>query len=82
MERKSKVMAKWQTVIPKKVREAANLKVGDTLSWRYESGTITVTPPRRVSKPSERLYGLIPSSEDAVQEIKKLRNNRLEKIQP
>jgi len=82
VEEKSKVMAKWQTVIPKKVRDAANIEVGDVLSWRYESGDIIVTAPRRVPKPSQKLYGLIPSSEDAVEEIEKVRNGRLEKIQP
>jgi len=82
VEEKSKVMAKWQTVIPKKVRDAANIEVGDVLRWKYESGDIIVTAPRRVSKPSEKLYGLIPSREDAVEEIGKVRDSRLEKIQP
>jgi len=82
VEEKSKVMAKWQTVIPKKVRDAANIVVRDVLRWRYESGDIIVTAPRRVSKPSQKLYGLIPSGEDAVEEIEKVRDGRLEKIQP
>jgi len=82
VEEKSKVMAKWQTVIPKKVRDAANIEVGDVLRWRYESGDIIVRAPRRVSKPSQKLYGLIPSSEDAVEKIEKVRDGRLEKIQP
>ena len=81
MKEKSKVMAKWQTVIPKRVREAADIEVGDTLRWIYESGKIIVMPPRRVSKPSEKLYGLIPSSRDAVEEIDLLRRKRLEKAQ-
>jgi len=79
MEEESKVMAKWQTVIPKRVREAANIEVGDTLRWMYESGKIIVVPPRRVSMPSEKLYGLIPSTRDAVEEIDLLRRKRLEK---
>ena len=79
MEEKSKVMAKWQTVIPKRVREAANIEVGDTLRWVYESGKIVVVPPRRVSMPSERLYGLIPSARDAVEEVDLLRRKGLGK---
>ena len=82
VEERSKVMVKWQTVIPKRVREAANIEIGDVIRWRYESGKIIVIPPRKVSKASERLYGLIPSSEDAVQEIKRLRDERLERAQP
>jgi len=81
MEEKSKVMMKWQTVIPKRVREAAKIKVGDVIRWRYESGKIIVIPPRKVSRASERLYGLIPTTMDAVQEIKRLRDERLEKIE-
>jgi len=81
MSERSKVMEKWQTVIPKRIREAARIGIGDILSWRYKSGVILVTPPRRVQNPSETLYGLIPSSRDAVEEIERLRKSRLEKAQ-
>lgn len=79
MEEKTKVLEKWQTVIPKKVREAAKIKVGDVITWRYESGKIIVIPPRKIQNPSETLYGLIPLSKDAVKEVKRLREERLEK---
>jgi len=79
VEEKSKVMVKWQTVIPKKVREAANLRVGDMIKWRYELGRIIVIPPSKIQNPSESLYGLIPSDEDAVKAVKKIRDERLEK---
>lgn len=82
MEEESKVMAKWQTVVPKRVREAANIEVGDTLRWVYQSGKIIVVPPRRVCTPSEKLYGLIPSSRDAVKEIDLLRGKRVWESQP
>ena len=79
MKEKSKVMAKWQTVIPKEVREAASIRVGDMIKWRYELGKIIVIPPTKIPNPSESLYGLIPSDEDAVEEVKRMRNERLEK---
>lgn len=79
MEEKSKVMAKWQTVIPKKVRKAAKINVGDVITWTYEAGRIIILPPRRISNPSKVLYGLIPSSKDAIKEVKRVREERLGK---
>lgn len=81
MGERSKVMEKWQTVIPKKVREEAHIEVGDILNWRYESGVILVTPPKKVENPSETLYGLIPSIRDAVEEVRRVRRKHLEKAQ-
>ncbi|MFQ5762467.1 MAG: AbrB/MazE/SpoVT family DNA-binding domain-containing protein [Candidatus Bathyarchaeia archaeon] len=80
MAEKSKVMEKWQTVIPSKVREQASIRVGDTLTWRYEAGLILIEPPMKVTKPSETLYGLTPSRPDAVKAVKRIRRTRLEKI--
>lgn len=73
-------MEKWQTVVPKEIREATGIAVGDTLFWTYDSGTIRVEAPRRVANPSERLFGLIPSSQDAVQKVREIRRRRMEKI--
>ena len=78
----SKVMAKWQIVIPKRIREIAKIKIGDVIKWRYESGRIIITPPKRVSEASNTLYGLIPTTSDAIEEIKKIREERLRKAQP
>jgi len=81
VEERSKVMEKWQIVIPKKIREAARIRVGEVLGWRYEAGTIILTPPGRVQSPSKVLYGLIPSGEDAVKEVEGIRRSRLERVQ-
>jgi len=81
MEEKSKVMEKWQTVIPKRIREAANIGRGDSLTWKYKSGVILIQPPKKISKPSEALYGLIASTRDAVREVREVRRRRTEKIQ-
>ncbi len=80
VEKKSKVLKKWQVVIPKVIREEAGVEVGDYLTWRYESGKIEVIPPRRIESPVETLYGLIPSREDAVREVRKTRRKRMEKL--
>lgn len=82
MEEKSKVMAKWQTVIPKSVRELAKISIGDEIKWKYESGRIIVIPPDRVLSPSEVLYGLIPSGMDAVKEVRRVREEGLKRALP
>lgn len=78
---KSKVMEKWQTVIPKEIREAARIEVGDILNWKYDSGRIYLEAPKRVDNPSERLFGLVPYSQDAVKKVRQIRRRRMEKIQ-
>lgn len=80
MVEKSKVMQKWQTVIPSRIREQADIRVGDTLTWKYESGQILIEPPSKIPQPSETLYGLTPSSHDAVKVVRAIRRGRLEKI--
>lgn len=80
MAEKSKVMEKWQTVIPSKIREQASIRVGDTLTWKYESGLILIEPPMKVTKPSDTLYGLVPSRDDAVKAVRRIRRVRLEKM--
>lgn len=39
-------------------------------------------PPKRISEASRTLYGLIPTTSDAIEEIKKIRKERLRKVQP
>lgn len=73
-------MKKWQTVVPKEVRAAAGIAIGDTLLWTYDSGRILVEAPRRIANPSRRLFGLVPSSVDAVEKVRDVRKRRLEKI--
>ena len=82
VEEKSKVMAQWQTVIPKSVRELAKISIGDEIKWRYESGRIIVVPPDRILNPSEVLYGLIPSGSNAVKEVRKVREEGLKRTLP
>ncbi len=40
------ISSKFQTTIPKKIREQLSLSVSDTLEWRVEDGRIIVTFPR------------------------------------
>lgn len=44
---KSAVTSKFQTTIPKKVRESLKLSINDTLEWKVEDGKITVYPVQK-----------------------------------
>jgi AbrB family looped-hinge helix DNA binding protein len=44
---KSAITSKFQTTIPKKVRESAKLSIHDTLEWKLEDGKITVYPVQK-----------------------------------
>jgi AbrB family looped-hinge helix DNA binding protein len=38
------ITSKFQTTIPKKIREKLKLRVNDSLEWRVESGKIILEP--------------------------------------
>lgn len=44
---KSAVTSKFQTTIPKKIRESLKLSINDTLEWKFEDGKITVYPVQK-----------------------------------
>lgn len=44
---KSTITARFQTTIPKEVREQLKLKVHDVIDWQIEEGKVVVSPVRR-----------------------------------
>jgi len=40
------ISSKFQTTIPKKIREHLSLSVSDALEWKVEDGRIIVTSPK------------------------------------
>jgi len=40
------ISSKFQTTIPKKIREQLSLSVSDALEWKVEDGRIIVTSPQ------------------------------------
>lgn len=70
----STLTSKGQTTVPKEVREALDLDVGDKLSWEIRDGKVAVTTER----PSLFRYeGFIKnSSGDVVAEIAEARKRR------
>ncbi len=62
---KTKVSKGYLTVVPKKVREASEIREGDLLEWSIEEGKIVIRPrPRRTVKD---VTGLISHGGDAVE---------------
>ncbi len=41
------ITSKYQTTIPKAIRDAMNLSVRDTIEWKIENGKIVIIPLRK-----------------------------------
>jgi len=41
------ITSKYQTTIPKVIREAMNLSIKDTIEWKIEDGKIIIIPSKK-----------------------------------
>ncbi len=41
------ITSKYQTTIPKAIREALHLSVSDVIEWKIEDGKIVITPSKK-----------------------------------
>ena len=70
----STITSKGQTTVPKEVREALSLEVGDKLTWEIRGGKIAISTDRPAFF---RWEGFVKSSSgDVVKEIAKARKRR------
>ena len=70
----SKITSKFQTTIPREIRDRLKLSVADVIEWRFDGSRIYVEP---VEKPFLKYAGVIePRSGDTKQEILAARNKR------
>jgi AbrB family looped-hinge helix DNA binding protein len=70
----STLTSKGQTTVPKEVREALDLDVGDKLTWEIQGGKVAVTTDRPAFYKWE---GIIKSSSgDVVKEMGEARKRR------
>lgn len=53
---KSRITSKYQTTIPRKIRDRLNLSVSDLIEWRIEKNKVLVMP---VNKPFLKYKGSI-----------------------
>ena len=57
---KSKITSKFQTTIPKKIREKMKLSVNDSIEWKMEDGKVILEP---ADKPFLKYRGAIAVGE-------------------
>jgi len=69
----TKLSSKNQITIPKKVVEALGLESGDRLRLEIEDERIILIGPRKVSNPTDELYGSVRKSVDAVRAVRDFR---------
>ncbi|UCD77548.1 MAG: AbrB/MazE/SpoVT family DNA-binding domain-containing protein [Desulfobacterales bacterium] len=73
----SVITSKYQTTIPKDVRDRLKLSVHDTLEWKIEEGKIVILP---VQKEFLKYKNRIHTGPGKIEnDIKKARQSRLEK---
>ena len=71
----AKLSSKHQITIPKKVINELGLESGDKLRLEVESNRIILVPARKISKPTEELYGSLRRKVDAVKAIRDFRKS-------
>mgnify|MGYP001575124089 CR=1 FL=1 len=66
----TKITSKFQTTIPKKVREFLGVKAGKELDWYIVTGMIIVDTASNIENPVEFLTSQIKLDADAVKLVK------------
>lgn len=74
MEREeSKVTVKYQTTLPRKIREHLGVKPGEKVEWHVVRGMVVVDAPRKVKNPVKFLTSQIKLDLDAVKLAREVR---------
>lgn len=75
---RSKITSKFQTTIPREVREKLKLGISDIIEWRLDGSKIYVEP---VEKPFLKYRGSIkPKGGDAKTDIQTARKKRAQEL--
>lgn len=71
------ISSKFQTTIPKKIREQLSLSVSDSLKWEVEDGRIIVTSPQADFLKYKNSIPVGPGDiQEDIQQARKKRANR------
>jgi len=73
------ITSKYQTTIPKAIREDLNISINDTLEWNVENGKIVVLPMQKNFL--KFINAVKTGSGDIKNDIKLSRKRRVEKYQ-
>jgi AbrB family looped-hinge helix DNA binding protein len=71
----TKVTTKYQTTIPRKVREYLDVKPGEEVEWCIVKGIVVVDVSRKIKNPVNFLTSQIKLDLDAVKLIKETRED-------
>jgi len=71
--RRTKITEKYQTTIPAEIRKALGIKPGQEVEWYAMRGRAMLEAPRKIPKPTKFLTGQIKLGVDAVELVRKAR---------
>jgi len=69
----TKLTTKYQTTIPREVREYLGIKPGKEVEWHIVKGMVVVDTPKRIKNPVNLLTSQIKLNIDAVKLVKEAR---------
>jgi len=70
---RTKVTEKFQTTIPKRIRDVLKLKPGENVEWYIIQGMVVLRKPVKLEKPVEFLTSQTRLSVDAVKLVRETR---------
>jgi len=70
---RTKVTEKYQTTIPKRIREVLKVKSGETVEWYIIQGMVVLRKPVKLEKPVEFLTSQTKLDVDAVKLVRETR---------
>ena len=70
---RTKVTEKYQTTIPKRIRDVLKVKAGENVEWYIIQGMVVLRKPVKLEKPVEFLTSQTMLSVDAVKLVRETR---------
>lgn len=70
---RTKVTEKYQTTIPKRIRDVLKVKSGETVEWYIIQGMVVLRKPVKLDKPVEFLTSQTHLDVDAVKLVRETR---------
>ena len=71
--RRTKITEKYQTTVPAEIRKVLGIKPGQEVEWYVMRGRAMLEAPRKIQKPTKFLTGQIKLGVDAVELVRKAR---------
>ncbi len=75
--KETKITSKFQTTVPKKVRELLDIKAGEEIGWNIIKGMVIVDKYKKMRNPTKFLTSQIKLYIDAVDLVRKVREEIL-----